>query len=196
MAFKDFLVGKPGKFQQIPTLSQPQQNLANFAGGGGQNLLQMLLGNIMGGGMQSGGMQGGLGGIGTGFAPIAQRARTQFQQQTIPSIAERFTAMGEGAQSSPAFAQLLGQAGAGLEEGLAAQEAQYGLQQQGLLQALLGQLLGVGLTPQFETAYMPSQPGFLQSLLGGGLQALPQVYGARQLSNNLGALGRQAGGMQ
>jgi len=77
------------------------------------------------------------------LAPIEQQARTQFAQQTVPSLAERFTSMGAGAQSSAAFARKLGQAGAGLEQSLAAmrarlmpqyamQRAQYGLQRAGL----------------------------------------------------------------
>lgn len=41
------------------------------------------------------------------FNPIAQEARTNFAQQTIPSIAERFS--GLGAQKSSAFGQQLGQ---------------------------------------------------------------------------------------
>lgn len=149
---KQFFVGRPGKFKELP-LGTPQQQALNqqVLGGAGQ-LLPQLLSNQF------------------DFGPIAQRARTQFQQQTIPSIAERFTSMGEGAQSSPAFAQLLGQAGAGLEEGLAAQESQFGLQQQGLLQALLGNLLSSGMQPQFERIYRPSTGGLLQSLFtpGGG----------------------------
>lgn len=189
MAFKDFLLGSKGGFSQLPRLTQQQQGLTQGAGAGANQLLQLLLNNLI----------NGQGGIGGGFAPIAQRARTQFEQQTIPSIAERFTSMGAGAQSSPAFAQLLGQAGAGLEEGLAAQEAQYGLQQQNLLQSLLGNLFTAGLTPQFENVYKQSQPGFLQSILGPALQAGVgfatgnPMMGLSGITSGINALGRQAG---
>lgn len=112
-----------------------------------------------------------LGGQGSGlsnqfnFAPIAQQARTQFQQQTVPGLAERFAGLGSGAGlSSPAFASQLGQAGAGLEGQLAALQSQYGLQQQGLNQQLLNQLLGFGLQPQFENIYAPQQQSFGQSI--------------------------------
>lgn len=102
------------------------------------------------------------------FAPIAEQARTQFQQRTVPSIAERFTAM--GGQRSSAFGQQLGAAGAGLEESLAALGSQYGLQQQRLLQNLLA--LGAQ-----EPVYLSPQPTTGQSIaqaVGGGLgQALP-----------------------
>ena len=100
------------------------------------------------------------------FGPIAQRARTQFQQQTIPSIAERFTAL--GAQNSSAFPQALGQAGAGLEEGLAGLESQFGLQKLGALQGLLN----LGLAPQFETVIHPAQQSGIANLLAPLLGAL------------------------
>ena len=51
-----------------------------------------------------------------GFEPMAERARSQFQTQTIPSLAERFTSMGEGAQRSSGFQRALGGAGVDLEE--------------------------------------------------------------------------------
>ncbi len=88
---------------------------------------------------------------------LTQKARTQFFQQTVPTLAERFTSMGAGAQSSPAFAQQLGQAGANLEEGLAALRAQYGLAQ-----------LGLGLSPLFENIYIP---GYQTQGIGAPLAA-------------------------
>lgn len=105
-------------------------------------------------------LQMGLGGVkeGLDFQPIEDRARTQFKEQTIPTIAERFTSM--GAQRSSAFPQILGQAGAGLEESLAQMKSQHGLQRAGQLQGLLG----MGLTPQFDTVYKEEGPGFLEGL--------------------------------
>jgi hypothetical protein len=92
------------------------------------------------------------------FAPIENQARTNFAQNTIPSIAERFS--GLGAQRSSAFGQALGQAGAGLESDLASQKQLYNLQRQGLLQ----NLAALGLYPKFESLFSPAQPSFLQSL--------------------------------
>lgn len=115
-----------------------------------------------------------------GFEPIAQQARQQFQTQTVPTLAERFTAMG-GGQRSSAFPAALGSAGAQLESNLGALGAQYGLQERGQQQQLLSQLLGYGLTPSYETVHSEGQPGFLQSVLSplaGGLgQALPLLLG-------------------
>jgi hypothetical protein len=97
-----------------------------------------------------------------GFEPIAQQARSQFAQQTVPSLAERFTSLGSNnLASSPAFASQLGAAGAGLNEGLAALQSQYGLQNR---QQLL-QMLGLGLQPQFDTYQTEGKPGFGQQIL-------------------------------
>ena len=107
------------------------------------------------------------------FAPIEEQAKHNFNTQTAPSIAERFTAMGSGPRSSnyaPAFAA----AGANLQRDLAAMKAQYGLQQQGQQQGFLQNLLGLGLTPQFENAYIPRQQGFAESAGGPLLQGLAQ----------------------
>lgn len=120
------------------------------------------------------------------FEPIAERARTQFNTQTIPGLAERFTSLG-GGQRSSAFQGALGQAGAGLEEALAALGSQFGLQQRGQDQNFLSNLLGMGLSPQFENIIPQGQGGFgstfggaasllpfLPMLLGGGQQGLGQ----------------------
>jgi hypothetical protein len=131
-----------------------------------------------------------LGGGTQSFEPIAQQARTQFQTQTIPGLAERFTSLGSGAQRSSAFQGALGQAGAGLEQNLAALGSQYGLQQRGLDQQLLSALLSTALAPESETLITPGQPGALQELvptlgrllpllLGGGLQSLLSFLGGK-----------------
>lgn len=140
---------KMGAAAQIPRFDQKQQQAI-------MQILQMALG----------GLQPNQ--FGSQFNPIADEARTQFSQETIPSIAERFTALGgEGGQRSSAFAQTLGQQGAQLESGLASEKARFGLAQQGLLQQLLGQ----GLTPMYETALQGKGPGFLSSVGQGAGQA-------------------------
>lgn len=78
------------------------------------------------------------------FGPIAQKARTRFREETLPTIAERFASMGRGVETSPGFTGSLARAGEGLEESLAALEAQlapqYALQraQYGLERGKLG----------------------------------------------------------
>ena len=108
----------------------------------------------------------GLGQNQSNFGDIANQARSNFSQQTVPSIAERFTSMGAGGGRSSAFGHQLGQAGANLETGLAGQQSQHNMQQ---FQQLL-QLLGIGLQPQFENTYSAGKEGF-------GQQALQQLIG-------------------
>jgi hypothetical protein len=93
-----------------------------------------------------------------GFDQIQNDAQQQFQQQTVPGLAERFTSMGgrgSAALSSPAFASQLGQAGAQLNTGIGALKAQYGQQNK---QFAMGQLQQ-GLQPKTQF-----KPGLLQGL--------------------------------
>lgn len=157
----DFFLGSDPRIQQAPRLSTQQLGLQNQGIG---NLMQLLQGG-------QGGMPGGAPG---NFAPIAQKARTQFQTQTIPGLAERFTSMGN--QRSGAFQAALGNAGAGLEEGLAAQESQYGLQQNAQLQNLMKILLGISSQPGFENIIFGGQPGAFQGASQGAGQLLPLLF--------------------
>ena len=159
----NFFTGSPATAQQVPTLT-PQQ--LGVKGQASNQALQMLQ---------------GLSGGNFNFEPIAQQARTQFQTQTVPSLAERFTSLGSGAQRSSAFQGALGQAGAGLEEGIAALNSKYGLQQQGLNQNLLQLLLGHSLSPESETLINQGDEGFLSSIgpvIGQLLPYLPMLIGS------------------
>jgi hypothetical protein len=130
-----------------------QQNMMNMLGGMGMQ------------GLQTGQMPGGM-----NIDPILQQAQTQFNTQTIPSLAERFTSLGgQGGQRSSAFQGALGQAGAGLQENMAAMKSQYMMQ----MMPMLMQMLGVGLTPQYEQQYMPGKPGLWQSLMPAAGEAAP-----------------------
>lgn len=155
------LSSTPGRFEQLPTATSGQQQLQN-------NVLQQALQSLQAQGQQP------------GFRPIAQQARRQFSEQTIPSIAERFTSMGQGALSSPAFASQLGQAGAGLETNLAALRSQYQQQQQGRQQDFLKALLSLAMQPQFQYAFQPGQTGairqFFQSF-SPAIGALATAFG-------------------
>jgi hypothetical protein len=107
----------------------------------------------------------------------------QFNEQTVPALAERFSGLGAGAQSSSAFQQALGQAGAGLQENLAALHS--GNQMQGLGQALnyaqqpISNLLGFGQLGLGTStkAFMPRQLPFWQQLLLGASGGLGQAGG-------------------
>jgi len=121
----------------------------------------------------------------TNFNDISQKATSNFYQNTVPSIAERFSSM--GGQRSGAFQASLGNAGAGLNRDLGAMRSQFGMQQ-----------LQQGLMPQFQTMYQPEQSGFLQNLLlslaGGAPQALGSMYGSGSGLASLGKLG--SGGLK
>lgn len=140
-------LGTPDQIQQHSLVTPEQQNILQY--------LQQL-------GVQ--GLQNPYG----GFAPIAQQATNQFYQQTVPTLAERFTSMGNGALSSPLFASQLGQAGAGLQSDLASQQAQYGQQN---IQQLL-QMLQLGLNPQVENIFRPAQSGPLGNAILAAIKGL------------------------
>lgn len=191
---------KKGVEAQIEAVNQfnPQQQQAL------QELLQKGLGSL--GNLNLPGMP--LQGQGS-FAPIAQNAQRQFQQNTVPGLAERFTSMGSGAAlSSPDLNRQLSGAGADLASQLAALEAQYGLQQQGLgLQeqgmqnANLWNLLQQGLNPQEQFIHHGAQEragsgfgNFFRNNLPQILQLGGQVAGGA-FGGPMGAqLGGQIGG--
>jgi len=156
------LLGKKKKAQttQLPTLTPQQQG---WQSQGGQMAMQGLLNPY------------------EGFNPIAQQARSRFQTQTVPSLAERFTSFGQGGQRSSDFMGAMAGAGTDLEEGLAAQQSQYGLQNRGLLQ----QLLGMNMQPSFENIYQPEQTGGMQRFGANLLGQSPQMFASAYQSQGL-----------
>jgi hypothetical protein len=101
-----------------------------------------------------------------GLNPIAQQSQRNFYTNTVPTLAERFTAMGHSNPgTSPAFAATLGQAGSGLQQDLTAQ--QYGLL------ALLS-----GLGNRSENIFQPEEPGFHENLLTHLATVAPQLLGS------------------
>ena len=136
---KNFFMGTPQNQQQIPRFSPDiTSGISNLFSQGMQNMNPDAIEN---------------------------RARNQFQTQTVPSLAERFTSMGgpgsQGGQRSSAFGAQLGGAGADLESQLAALRSQFGMQQ-----------TQMGLTPTFDTMNNPRQPGVLESAIPQLLQLL------------------------
>ena len=69
--------------------------------------------------------------------------------------------MGQGAGRSSGFRAALQGGAQDLNESLAAQRSQYGLQNRSLIQ----QLLGMGIGQRFDSIYQPSKPSFLESTL-------------------------------
>lgn len=136
---KEFFVGHPEMLYQIQQFSPEQLNILNQLLGQGSSIVQNPYAE---------------------FGPIEQYAKSQFSQNIVPSLAERFTSMGQNSMSSPAFASQLSQAGAGLAENLAAMRSQYGMQNraQGL------SMLGMGLQPHYANLQQGAQGGLLQNI--------------------------------
>lgn len=163
MAFLDFLKGKKPtkeKFVQIERFTPEQKEVLN-------QILQMARG-LAPEGIEF--LSSILGQTPEAMERFEAPARRAFAERTLPSIAERFSAM--GAQRSSAFPQILGQAGAGLEEALSAQRAGLGFQGLGALQGLLG----LGMAPQFTTGIVPGRPGS-PGFLGALAPSLGQTLG-------------------
>lgn len=95
-----------------------------------------------------------------GFEPIRQDTLRTFQEDILPTIAERFAKLGSGgALSSSGYVGAQHLAGERLAKQLAAMQSEYGLRnRQGLLD-----MLQLGLTPQYEYGTIPSQPGNLEN---------------------------------
>ena len=86
--------------------------------------------------------------------------KRQFEEQTVPALAERFA--GAGALSSSGFQQALGQAGAGLSENLAALREGQRMQSISPIMQMIQNLLG-----QQTQAFLPKQPSGWQNFLTG-----------------------------
>ncbi len=145
-----FWSGTQGYNQMLPTQTPQQMQLGNAAGQAGLGLL---------------------GKIGqpdySGFDPIAQQATNFYNEELIPSLAERFTGMGGGAQNSSAFAEQLRSGASDFAQGLSALRSQHGMQQQGLNNQAIGTLLSGGMNPQYENIYHAPVGGFKQAIGGG-----------------------------
>lgn len=104
---------------------------------------------------------------GRGFEGIARGAQQRFEQETLPSLLQRFA--GTGADiSSPSLKGELGQAGASLQERLAQLEGQYRQQ----AQQLGTQQVEAGLQPFQDLVEQKPDPGFLKTATSGVGQAI------------------------
>lgn len=131
------------------------------------------------------------------FSAFEAPYKRQFNEQTIPGIAERFSGAGAGAQSSSAFQQALGQAGAGLSENLASLRS--GLQMSALPTAFSAAGIpgeqAQGLLGLNTQALLPKQQSFWKQFLLGLAPGISS--GATMgLSGGMGGLGDLFGGWQ
>ena len=148
--FYEALFGTPDSMGQTQLGTQQQQGMQSRLGQLGMRGIEQLYPQMMQDPYK-------------GFDDIANEARTNFQQQTLPTIAERFTQM--GAQRSSAFPQQLGAAGAGLDQGLASMKSQYGQSRMGQQGNFLQSLLGTGMQRQFEPTKIEGKSGNIAEIL-------------------------------
>lgn len=130
---------------QISTLTPEQQKSQNLLLQNIPQLLQQLQGPLQ---------------PSPGFENIANREMAKFKTQTVPSLAERFTAMG-APLSSGGYREALERATSGLHENLAALGYQAAANERSQNLDLLMTLLRGGMSP--STQYLASQPGFAEN---------------------------------
>lgn len=172
MSFFDFLFGgtQPEQTKQISGLDPQQQQLFT------QFLSQ--LGGPMSQGI--GNLSKILSGDPEAFKAFEAPAMTQFNQQIVPGLAERFSSLGAGSQGSSAFGQQLGQAGANLSQNLAGMRANL---QSGAMDQL-SRLFGMGQQQHMQTYYTPEKKdyGFLGAMAPGIGAGLGMAMGGPALS--------------
>jgi hypothetical protein len=171
----EMIFGQSAGFKKLPTMNTEQQQMMG-------NYMQQMMGGGFGGagapGYQSGMnyLQDLYSQSPQAFSRMQEPYMRQFQQQTVPGLAERFSGagggspMGGGRQSS-AFNQAMGAAGGnlsaqlgGMFEGMRGQNLQNLL---GFSQAPYQQAMGMmGLKP-FGYAYQPGSTGLLGEAVSG-----------------------------
>lgn len=110
------------------------------------------------------------------FRQLEQPAIRAFEEEIAPSIAERFSGAGAGAQGSSAFQQQLATAGSRLSQSLAEQRT-------GMRMSALDRILGqldrpLGYQP-YQQTFVPKQSGFLEELGLGIPGAIGRLIGGR-----------------
>lgn len=161
-----FLSGFGGgdKMKKVPTMTKEQQALLN-----------QILGMIGPEGRLGQAYEGGLGLQEELMDPSSEAVRRftephmrEFEQQTVPGLAERFAGMGGmgGGLSSSGFGQSLSSAGGNLQSQLAQLKSQLGQQAANSLMGQYGQMTGMGLSAQ-PFAYQQKAPGMFPSMMSG-----------------------------
>jgi hypothetical protein len=118
----------------------------------------------------------------TDVSGIASNVRRRFNTETVPALAERFTAgFGSSPYRSSNFKGALGGAAAGLESQLGALENQTAMQDKNRNLQLLNLLGRIGLEPTVERMYTGGSQGYLPqptSLLGSLVHGIGSYFGS------------------
>ena len=152
---QNFAFGHMPGFQYAPSMTPQQMQFQNQMLGGMQQPTQQglqYLQNILGQDPET-------------MAQFEQPYKRQFEQETVPMIAERFGgSLGtHGAKGSSAMGQQMARGGRELSENLASLRGQLGMQALQQLQGLYGQ----AFQPQFQPTYDPGAYGVFGGLLAG-----------------------------
>lgn len=182
-----FLLGSKDKFKQLSTLEPGQEGLKNQlfnASGGAFGQAADYYKNLLSNNSED-------------FRSFAAPELRQFQEQTVPGLAEQFAGMGSGGLSSSGFRNAAVSAGSDLSERLGAIRAR--LREQGA-QGLMG-LGQQGLQRFNENVQIPGQEGFFSAIapgVGAGLTALATggLSGIGGLTSAIQGLGSQKGKSQ
>jgi hypothetical protein len=167
---RNFLFGNEDQYNQLPTMNKGQQKGLSDVGNQMRQLGQ--------GGYQDATslLQQYLNPQSDIYQNFEAPYRQEFEQQTIPGLAERFAGLGAmgGGLSSSGFAQSLGAAGANLQTQLAQMKQQYQRQSINDLLGQYNQLTNTYLGQRpFENTYQPGSTG----LIGGATNAFAQGAG-------------------
>ena len=167
MGFFDFLFGTEDTREQLPTMNPQQMKLLNSVISQQGKLQQGGYGDSMSL------LQQYLNPESDVYKNFENPYRQEFEQQTVPGLAERFAGLGAmgGGLSSSGFGQALGAAGANLQTQLASMKQQYQRQSINDLLNQYNQLTNTGLNARtFENTYQPGSTGLLGGL-GSGIGA-------------------------
>jgi hypothetical protein len=158
--------GKEGEYNKLETMTPEQRNMLN-------SLMKQLgsSGQIGQGGQQGTGyMQQMLDPSSEAYKKFEQPYMNQFNQETVPGLAERFAGMGGGmggGTSSSGFGQALSSAGSNLQSQLAALKTGMQGQAANSLMQQFQNMMGQGLGAQaYGYSHQPASPGMFANMAG------------------------------
>lgn len=163
MAWYDFFLGTDPQNQKLDVFSPQQQGLQNQLIGGLGGQLSPALASLM----------KLIGDDEESFNKFAAPYLRNFKTQVVPGITERFSGGDSGASSG--LFNALGEAGAGLEQGLAS--AREGMKGDALRS--LFSLLQPAMQSPFGYNQIQAQPGLIQNLLSAFAGGVGQGVGRR-----------------
>ncbi len=189
--------GSKDKLSKVDNYSPQQSQFLN-------NMMQMLGSGNVGQGQQEGTdlWRQMLNPSDESFNKFADPYKRQFEQETVPMLAERFAGAGGGmggGLSSSGFGQALSSAGGNLQSTLAALKSNLGMQAASGLTGQYGNLAGMGLGAQpFNYTYRPGGASALQGFLGGyassGFPGMSGMGGMNGMGGNSNAQPGISGG--